>query len=216
MKRSVAGIILIAAAIAGMLYWELVGRDSLMYTEVLTVNRDVEAGTLITRDMLDLKKTTTPSARALRLKNAEELLGLQAVSYLPAGAELFSEYFEEESLVVHEDRGEYIFSIPTGWLVAYPQTLRRGDSVSLLLVRERSAFAEEASIGPADPKTGDEVLSSTVLYVKSSSNDEVVSDSDRLKAASTVSIIEIIAQKEQAQLLTRLAAEGCRFVVLYR
>lgn len=216
MKRSIIGILLIALSIGGMLYWEMIGRDALMYTQVLTVTRDIEEGTIITGDMLGLKKTTSPSARSLRLKDAEGLLGMEAVSYLPAGAELFREFFEEEKLVVHQEKGEYIFSIPSGWLVSYPQTLRRGDAVSLLLVRDKDRWGEEP-LDPQDgPATGDEILSSTVLYVKSSSNDEVISDGDRLNAAPTVSIIEIVAQKEQAQTLTRLAAEGCRFVVLYR
>ena len=218
MKRAIAGAVLIVLSIAGMLYWELVGRDALMYTQVLTVTRDVEPGTLVTRDMLVLKKAVAPSPRALRLDGVSQAAGKEAVSYIPAGVELFAEYFEDERLTVHEDRGEYIFSIPAGWLISYPQTLRRGDRVTFLLVREEDPAIEENPEISTDPgpATGDEILTSTVLYVKSSSNDEVVSDQERLGGAQTVSMIEIIAQREDAQNLTRLASAGDRFVLLYQ
>ncbi len=215
MKRPLIGAVLIVISLAGMLYWELAGRDALMYTQVLTVNTDLEQGTVVTADVLGLKKTVSPSPRALRLESAQKLIGMETVSFIPAGVELFSEYFEEERLTVHEERGEYIFSIPTNWLVSYPQTLRRGDSVTFLLLRDERYEEPEAS-RPAGPKTGEEILTATVLYVKSSSNDEVVSDQERLKGAATVSVIEIIAGKEEAQTLTRLAAQGDRFVLLYQ
>ena len=238
MKKTAVGIILIALSIAGMLWWELVGRDTVMYTEVLTLNRDIEAGTEVTKDMLEIKKTTTPTSKSLRPADALQVVGKEAVSYVPQGAELFGEFFEDGSLMIHEELGEYIFSIPSNWLISYPQTLRRGDRITFLLVKDRDdgepsspsfspqdelfgvEASDEAPQGPEPERpelsTGDEILTTTVLYVKSSSNNEVVSDSERLDAAATVSIIEVIAQKEQAQLLTRLASEGCRFVVLYQ
>ncbi|MBR0140369.1 MAG: SAF domain-containing protein [Firmicutes bacterium] len=218
MKRSIAGIILIVLSLAGMLYWELVGRDSLMYTQVLTLSRDVEQGTLITRDMLVLKKTDSPSPRSMRLADAGRAAGKEAVSFIPAGVELFDEYFEDEKLVVHEEEGEYIFSLPTGWLISYPQTLRRGDRVTFLLVKADDEYRDPEAQRPKTegPETGDEILTTTVLYVKSSSNDEVVSDQDRLKGAQQVSVIEIIASKDDAKTLTRLAASGDRFVLLYQ
>lgn len=242
MKKTAIGIVLIALSIAGMLWWELVGRDSVMYTEVLTLSRDADVGTEITRDMLEIKKTTTPTLRSLRLSDAQSVIGKETVSYIPKGAELFSEFFEDGSLVVHEELGQYIFSIPSSWLVSYPQTLRRGDKITLLLVKdeeepEYSGYSEHFGLdgfsegGPFSaevpqtkpqepenpgPSTGDEILTTTVIYVKSSTNNEVVSDSERLDAAATVSIIEVIAQKEEAQMLTKLASDGGRFVVLYQ
>ena len=220
MKRSIIGILLIALSIGGILYWEFVGRDSLLYTDILTVSSDIEPGTVITQEMLGVTRVTSPLPRSLRPDNAAEILGKETTGYIPMGVQLYREYFEDETLLIHADKGEYIFSIPSSWLVAYPQTLRRGDEVTFLLATEDRYVDDYTEEGVQKPESsehiGDVILKTTVLYVKTSSNDEVTSDQERLDSASTVSIIEVVATQEQAQRLTRLAAEDHEFVILYQ
>jgi len=198
MKKTYLGIILIVISLVGIMGWEFVGRDRLLYTEILTVNSDIEQGTVITQDMLGIKKVSAASSKSYRVADASKVIGKEATSYLPVGAELYEAYFEDRSLVVHEDKGEYILSIPASWLVANPQTLRRGDEVTFLL------------------KDGTRVTKATVVYVKDGSNIEVTSDKERLTATSTVSVIEIIATEADAKMLTALAAEGNQFVLIYQ
>lgn len=197
MKKSIIGIVLIIISILGILGWEFIGRDSLMYTEILTVNQDVEQGTVITQEMLGLKRISSASSKSYRADDVSSIIGKETKSYLPVGCELYEEYFEEKALVVHADEGEYILSIPESWLVSKPQSLRRGDTVTFLL-------------------DGRKITKARVLYVKDGSNSEVTSDNERLTASSTVSIIEVIVNEDEAELLASLAADGNQFVLLYQ
>lgn len=200
MKRTILGIILIVLSIALILGWEFIGRDRLMYTEILTVNQDIEQGTEITKDMLATKKVTDPSPKSFRVvaEDVEKVIGMEATSYIPTGAELYSEYFEDPSLVLHTKTNEVYFPLPSSWIVAYPQTLRRGDTLII--------YVED----------GTRLLEATAIYVKDSSNAEVVSDNDRLKAAASVADIVIKVTEDQARLLTTTAADNTKFVLLYK
>jgi len=198
MKRTFIGIILIVLSLAGIIGWEFVGREKLMYTEILTVNQDIEAGTEITVDMLAVNNVISPSSKSYRRADADSIVGKEATSFIPAGSELYKEFFADSALIVHENKGEFYFPIPSSWLVSYPQTLRRGDSLTFL--------TEE----------GENVLAATVVYVKDSSNAEVVSDNERLNAASSVADIVIIATEKDAKLLTTLANDEKKFVLIYR
>ena len=197
MKKSIIGIVLIVISLAGILGWEFIGRDRLMYTEILTVNQDIEQGTVITQDMLGVKRISSASSKSYRRDDVQLVIGKETTSYLPVGCELYEEYFEEKALVVHSEQGQYVLSIPESWLVANPPTLRRGDTVTFLL-------------------NGEMITTATVVYVKDGSNSEVTSDNDRLSASSTVSIIEVIVEEQKAKLLASLAADGNQFVLLYQ
>ena len=55
-----------------------------------------------------------------------------------------------------------------------------------------------------------------VAYVRDGTNQEVYyGDDERLTSSSSVSLIEIVVDKEQASLLGKLAEKGNKFVVLY-
>ena len=199
-RRVIVGIVCLVTSIALQLGWEFFGREKLLYTDVLTVNQDIEVGTEITSDMLTTKKVINASTRSYRVTQEAllEIVGKEATSYIPYGEELYPEFFEEQALVVH--KGEYILSIPSTWLVSRPQTLRRGDTVTFLTT------------------DGQTVTSATVLYVKDGSNAEVVSsDAERLNAAGSVAVIEVIVSESDAKLLTSIAGqeENNHFVLIY-
>ena len=61
-------------------------------------------------------------------------------------------------------------------------------------------------------QTMDEVAAATGI---SKSLIQALEDDERLTSSSSVSIIEIVATKEQAALLAKLAEKGNKFVVLY-
>ena len=93
--------------------------------------------------------------------------------------------------------GQYVLSIPNQWLLSYPQTLRRGDTVRF--------YCEEEI-----------VLSAVVAYARDSSNQEVISaDDERLKASAPVSLVEVIVDEEKAMKLGKLGEAGKKFVLLY-
>ena len=124
-------------------------------------------------------------------------MNLETVQYVPAGTPLFSEFFQDPRLSVVGTSGQYVLSIPNQWLLSYPQTLRRGDTVRF--------YCE-----------GEIVLSAVVAYARDSSNQEVVSaDDERLKASAPVSLVEVIVDEEKALKLGKLGEEGKKFVLLY-
>lgn len=196
MKRMILGMVLIVLAIGGMFFWETAGREMFLYDEVLTVTQDVEESTIISEEMLALKRVAKATPGALTKKDVSNVLGKEATQFIPAQTEVFEQYFADSKLVVHAEDNEYVLSIPNKWLESYPQSLRRGDQVYF--------WCE-----------GTKVTSATVVYVKDSSNTEVTSDEDRLTASSNVSLVEIIATEKQADLLSTYAKEGKKFVILY-
>ena len=126
-----------------------------------------------------------------------EVVGLETTQFVPAGTELYREYFQESIFSVGEEQGRYILSIPAQWLKAFPQTLRRGDRAFFYC-------------------GGELVTDAVVAYVRDGTNQEVYyGDDERLTSSSSVSLIEVVVDKEQAALLGKLAEKGNKFVLLY-
>ncbi len=167
------------------------------YEEILVFSNDVAKGTVITADMIKTKRVEDPDENAMRTKDWEGIVGLEAIQYVPKGTALYEEFFQDQAFSVGDEKGQYILSIPNEWLKSYPQTLRRGDKVYFYC-------------------DGEIVTWASVAYAKDSSNQEVNDlDDERLNATATVSLVEIIVDEEKALSLGRLADEGKRFVLLY-
>ncbi len=197
MKQKTIGLALIFLSLGALGFWEFWGRENLSYENVLVFRSDVSRGTVISRDMLEVRKMDKPGEDALLEENAGQILGLETVQYVPKDAPLYREYFQDSALAVGGDTGQFILAIPDQWLMSYPQTMRRGDEVSF--------YCE-----------GKLVASASVAHVRDSSNQEVVSgDEARLDASASVSQVEIVVNEAQALKLGKLADRGKRFVLLY-
>jgi len=197
MKQKTIGLALIFLSLGALGFWEFWGRENLSYENVLVFRSDVTRGTVISRDMLEVRKMDQPGEDALLEENAGQILGLETVQYVPKDAPLYREYFQDSALAVGGDTGQFILAIPDQWLMSYPQTMRRGDEVSF--------YCE-----------GKLVASAPVAHVRDSGNQEVVSgDEARLDASSPVSQVEVVVSEVQALKLGKLADRGKRFVLLY-
>ena len=197
MKKRIAGLILIVASLGCLGFWEFWGREHLSYEKVLVFRQDTARNTAVEESMLEVVFMEEPPDGALRAEDASTLMNLETVQYVPAGPPLFSEFFQDPRLSVGGTSGQYVLSIPNQWLLSYPQTLRRGDTVRF--------YCEEEI-----------VLSAVVAYARDSSNQEVVSaDDERLKASAPVSLVEVIVDEEKALKLGKLGEEGKKFVLLY-
>lgn len=196
MKRLVFGVVLIVLAIAGLFFWETEGRERFTYDEVLVLTEPVEKSTIITAEMLTTDRVAEAHPNAYRKAAAEQIIGKETTQYIADNTQLFPQCFEESTLIAHKEKNEYVLSIPNAWLESYPQTLRRGDTVYFWC-------------------DGKRVTSATVVYVKDSTNTEVTSDDERLVASSRVSLVEIIANEKKANLLSKYAEDGNKFVILY-
>lgn len=197
MKRRIAGTVLIIAALLMLGFWEFWGRENLSYVPILVLRQNAGRNTVITEEMLAVRQVETPPENALQPEDKAKLLGLETVQFVPADNALYPEFFQDPALGVGGDTGKYILSIPNQWLLSYPQTLRRGDEVFFYC-------------------GGRLVTSAVVAYARDSSNQEVVSEDDeRLRASSTVSLVEVVVDKKTALTLGKLADKGKQFVLLY-
>ena len=197
MKQKTIGLALIFLSLGVLGWWVFWGRENLSYEDVLVFRTDVVRGTAVEKNMLEIRKMDKPGSGALLEENLNQILGLETVQYVPEGAPLHMEYFQNPALAVGGETGQFILSIPNQWLMSFPQTLRRGDEVSF--------YCE-----------GKVVASAPVAYVRDSSNQEVLSgDEARLDATAPVSLIEIVVDESKALKLGKLADQGKRFVLLY-
>ena len=197
MKRRIAGIVLVVFSVGALGFWELWGRENITYDRVLVLKEALPKNTLITADMLRVKKVDRAGEGALMEGEKGEIVGLETTQFVPAGTELYREYFQESIFAVGEEQGRYILSIPAQWLKAFPQTLRRGDRAFFYC-------------------GGEPVTDAVVAYVRDGTNQEVYyGDDERLTSSSSVSLIEVVVDREQAALLGKLAEKGNKFVLLY-
>lgn len=197
MKKRIAGVVLIVLSVGALGFWELWGRENITYDRVLVLKESLPKNTLITADMLRERKVEKAGEGAIRTEQRNEIVGLETGQFVPAGTELYREYFQESIFSVGEEQGKYILSVPAQWLKAFPQTLRRGDRAFFYC-------------------GGEPVTDAVVAYVRDGTNQEVYyGDDERLTSSSSVSLIEIVVDKEQAALLGKLAEKGNKFVVLY-
>lgn len=196
-KRRIAGIVLVVLSLGALGFWELWGRENITYDKVLVFKEALPKNTLITADMFRIKKVDNAGDGAIPADRMDEIVGLETVQFVPADTELYREYFQESIFAVGQEQGKYILSIPAQWLKAFPQTLRRGDRAFFYC-------------------GGESVTDAVVAYVRDGTNQEVYyGDDERLTSSSTVSLIEVVVDKEQAALLGKLAEKGNKFVILY-
>ena len=197
MKQKAAGILLIVISLGALGFWEFWGRENLAYEQILVLRQDVPENTEIVRSLLEVRRVENPGEEVLLEKDAAALIGMESAQFIPAGAPLHREFFQDPSLATGGSTGQYILSIPAEWLISFPQTLRRGDEVSFY-------YGEK------------QVITVRVAHVRDSSNQEVVSaDEARLQATAPASQLEIVVTEAEAVKLAAMAEKGKRFMVLY-
>ena len=178
-------------------FWELWGRENITYDKVLVFKESQPKNTLVTADMFRERKIENAGKGVILSSQMKELMGMETSQFVPAGTELYKEYFQESIFAVGPEEGKYILSVPSQWLKAFPQTLRRGDRAFFYC-------------------GGEPVTDAVVAYVRDGTNQEVYyGDDERLTSSSAVSLIEVIVDEKQAELLGKLAENGNKFVILY-
>ena len=197
MKKKIAGIALVLLSLGALGFWELWGRENITYDKVLVFKESQPKNTLVTADMFRERKIENAGKGVILSSQMKELMGKETSQFVPAGTELYKEYFQESIFAVGPEEGKYILSVPSQWLKAFPQTLRRGDRAFFYC-------------------GGEPVTDAVVAYVRDGTNQEVYyGDDERLTSSSAVSLIEVIVDEKQAELLGKLAENGNKFVILY-
>lgn len=195
MNRRIIGLAMITVTLAAIGIWEFWGRENISYRQVIVLREDTKAHTVISEDDIQTKKLESPSGEALTEADAEKLIGMETSQYVAADTELRREYFQTSQFAVGQDSGKALMSLPSDWLLSFPQTLRRGDKVSIYNGTVK-------------------LMEAVTAHVKDSGGQEVLSqDSQRMEASSALSHIEIIGSEEDLVELSKLASEGAKFTL---
>ena len=195
MNRRIIGLAMITVTLAAIGIWEFWGRENISYRQVILLKEDTKAHTVISEDDIQTKKLESPSGEALTEADAENLIGMETSQYVAADTELRREYFQTSQFAVGQDSGKALMSLSSDWLLSFPQTLRRGDKVSIYNGTVK-------------------LMEAVTAHVKDSGGQEVLSqDSQRMEASSALSHIEIIGSEEDLVELSKLASEGAKFTL---
>jgi hypothetical protein len=229
------GIIIMLLTFAMVLGWENFGREELLYTNIIELKKDVEPGTIVTKEMLTVGRIEKGKISEQSIIKNEDVIGKIAKAVIPKGMQLDKRFFDTKDLSVKKD--EYVFRIPSSWIVAIPSSIRRGDVASFYEVDAQSVSKISSNLNSASqPQNTSQIqqignqsitqikqqlnnilLSCTIVYVKDSSNREVITTSkdERFDGSSQVAEVEIIATLEKIQKLKDSADSGNRFIILY-
>jgi hypothetical protein len=219
--KAIIGIGLILISVAGAFVWEKYGKEALVYSDVLVFKEDVKPNTVIKKEMLGIKRIDKSALLENRILSPEEIVNKQATVFIPMGMQLYGQMFEDQDLATGE--GEYIFAIPKDWVFAYPDTLRRGDTVYLYEIKpieekDGTYYGEYSQASEISSASLDQALISTkVAYVKDSGNREVVDVvSERIDASATAAKIEVVINDEKYQKLKSSYENGNKFILMYQ
>lgn len=197
MKKTVAGVIIIVLAVAGIFAWESFGREKILFTEVMVLNQDVEAYTDISQDMLSFRKVYQPSSDVLTIRDFHKVVGMQAAQYIPAKTEIFERYFVSPELAIGEKKDEYVFSITTSNLKSYPRSITKGDTVFVY-------FYDKC------------LLSTTVLTVRDSDGNEITHSDNRATSSGQLASVEIKTSADDTAVLSTIISNGEPLSIAYK
>jgi hypothetical protein len=214
------GVILIICAIGTIFYWEMYGRENLLYENIVVLTKDVYRNDVITTEMITYQKREGSHIVKGAILDENKIIGKAAKSYIPKGVQLVEKYFENHKLVL--DNNEYIFQIPTEWIRAFPSSLRRGDTIYFYEVGQgienHNGAEVEIILNNRKALEKEPITSATVAYAKDSANREVItlSDNERYDGSSKISEIEIIANLEIVNSLRESVDDNKLFIIMYQ
>ena len=196
MNRKRIGIVIIVGTLICISAWEFWGREAISLDKVLVLKKDTPENTVVHRDDMTVAKIENADSDALRPDDIDSIIGMRTSQYVAGETELRKEYFAQSLFYLGEDTDKAVMALPADWLLSYPQTIRRGDRISLYSGHVR-------------------LIEAVVIHAKDSGGQEVLSpDSDRLSSSETVHTIEIIADMAGLTDLAVLAGEGEKFTLL--
>ena len=108
--KKLIGLFMLVLTIVFFIFWETVGRQELLYTDVVVLNTDVKKGDLITVELISIVKRETGTLIDDVLINPNLIIDKEANQFVPKNSFLREEYFDFAEIILNE--GEYIFKLP--------------------------------------------------------------------------------------------------------
>lgn len=208
MKKAMAGIIVIIAALSLLFYWEGYGREHTKYEQVICASAEIQKGQTITDELLTVKSLPKDSLISGAIRDKSELVGAVAAQYIPAQAQVSRKMTYTNDFYIDTDRGESIYKLPAEWIDSRSAAVRRGDTIEIYLADGKRKLGEY-----------------TVAYVKDAQEREISSAVgqeyadmlNRTDATGVIDHIEIITTQEEYAALYQVASStGQRLLIVQK
>jgi hypothetical protein len=197
--RTVIGLLLIIIAVAGLVFWEVRGREAILLDTVIVASETIPAGTVITRDRLSPSGVLEQNRikGSLDWESLHKIIGQVALQDIIKKAQVSEEYLADNDFYLRSYQS--IFVIHPEWIAMRSSSIRRGDWIDIYE-------------GSGHEKIG----TYRVAFVKDVNETEVTdgegrSESnslDRIVSTSPISHIEIIADISEYRKITDAAQGG--------
>lgn len=130
--RTIAGILVIGLALAGLFFWELRGREAVLTAPFLVARSTIASGQIVkATDFAVIGLTDkTRMQGALTPDQIKEIVGLSASRTLPANSQICREDFLMDALYLKP--GQSIYTLRPEWIGMLSSSLRRGDRIELV------------------------------------------------------------------------------------
>ncbi len=206
--KKAAGILLMAAALVMMIFWEAAGREAVLYKDVVTAALPIEKGTALTWDMIKTEKVPAHLLveGGLSEEMVSEYLGKKANIRIPEGLPLSSLWFYQDKELMPQ--GSSIYVIPSEWIFSMSSSLRKGDTVTLLGRQPSEADYGDYEVAFVKDQQGREVTELSGL-----SQERPLS---RTEPSAPPASMEIIATKQQYSRLAAAASGGETFTAVHK
>lgn len=201
-KRPVIAVIATLVGAALVVTWDLYLHPKLTETTVVVAAQTIHTNTPITKSDLTTETILRTNEIPNQINDSYELIGKVATVEIGQGLPFASFMISQNDLIPNETHQTYI--IPLSWIYAIPNTVRRGDHITLYLVPN-----------PQVPhfhvvNTKPFMVSVPVEYVLNSQGQEVTnlnpsstanSAENRQNSTSTINEIEVLLTQKQGQAL---------------
>lgn len=230
------GVIIIVTMLIFSGFWEVYGREKLLYKKVVVFRSNQLRGAVVTDEMLDIVSKPANDVFKAAITTKEQILGKGVNHFVPAEATLHPSFFDDARLI--GDKNSIVFKVPNDWILSVPDSIRRGDA-SIFYEVDISALKNNATLnstilngstGSSQLNTvtqdqvssiksvlGKDVLKTVIDYVKDTNNKEVInaSNRDRYDGTSKISSIEILCTQDDVKSLEASYKSGHKFILLY-
>lgn len=232
---SILGIVIVVSMLMLIWYWESYGRVKFLYTKITVLTQDVPQGTKITDSMTTTAPYESTSLMKNPVINKDVIVGTIAKHFIPAHTPLSPLYFDSPNIVLGKD--SFVMEVPSTWIVSIPDTIRRKDTAIFCEVKadqqkiinsqiqnqqnnssnSNITTYTQDQLDAIKKQVGSPIVSTTVAFVKDSSNKEVIdtNNNDRMNGSGKIASIEVILTQQQFQVLKASSDAGNKFVIMY-
>lgn len=209
--RPLAGVILIAAAVAFIFFWEVEGRDALMNDKVAVAKETIFPGEIVSREMFRemAMKSDNRIEGGLTMQELTAIEGKYSTQLILGNSQISRKYFSTRKTNLQPGKG--IFEIREEWIFSVSSSLRKGDQVEIYM-----QDGEKLGVYP-------------VAFVKDGQGKEVVDQNEQLKlheekeildranGSGVIMQLEIIANMEEyGKILDFILHENGQIILVNR